>query len=81
MLCAICDSNPLLESPVFFGGPQLGSWIRAIRPCPPSELIVSMALRHRLPEFLAGASNASALAKFLSERLGLDRGEGPRLAA
>jgi len=59
-----------------------GSWIRTIRPgIPPSEQIVSMALRHRLPEFLAGASNTSALAKFLNERLDLDRAEGMRLAA
>jgi len=59
-----------------------GSWIRTIRPgIPPSEQIVSMALRHRLPEFLAGASNTSALAKFLSERLDLNRAEGMRLAA
>jgi hypothetical protein len=59
-----------------------GSWIRTIRPgIPPSEQIVSMALRHRLPEFLAGATNTSALAKFISERLDLDRAEGLRLAA
>ena len=59
-----------------------GSWIRTIRPgIPPSEQIVSMALRHRLPEFLAGAGNTSALAKFISERLDLERVEGLRLAA
>ena len=59
-----------------------GSWIRTIRPgIPPSEQIVAMALRHRLPEFLTGASNTSDLAKFLSERLDLDRAEGLRLAA
>ena len=40
-----------------------------------------MALRHRLPDFLAGASNTSALAKFLSERLDLNRAGGLRLAA
>ena len=59
-----------------------GSWIRTIRPgIPPSEQIVSMALRNRLPEFLAGASNTSALSKFLNERLDLDRAEGLRLVA
>jgi hypothetical protein len=58
------------------------SWIRTIRPgIPPSEQIVSMALRHRLPEFLAGASNTPALAKFIKEHLNLDRAEGMRLAA
>jgi len=59
-----------------------GSWIRTIRHgIPPSEQIVSMALRHGLPEFLAGTSNTSALAKFINERLDLDRAEGLRLAA
>ena len=59
-----------------------GSWIRTIRPgIPPSEQIVSMALRNRLPEFLAGASNTSALSKVLNERLDLDRAEGLRLVA
>ncbi len=58
------------------------SRIRTIRPrIPPSEQIVAMALRHRLPEFLAGANNTSALAKFISERLDFDRAEGLRLAA
>lgn len=60
----------------------LGNWIRTISPgIPPSEQIVSMALRHRLPELLAGASNSSALAKFLNERLDLDRAESRRLVA
>jgi len=59
-----------------------GSWIRTIRPgIPPSEQIVSMALRHRLPEFLAGAGNTSDLAKFISQRLDLGRAEGLRLAS
>jgi hypothetical protein len=59
-----------------------GSWIRTIRPgIPPSEQIVSMALRHRLPEFLAGASNSSDLAKFISEHIDPNRIEGLRLTA
>ena len=61
---------------------HFGSWIRTIRPgIPPSEQVVSMALRHCLPEFLAGGEKTSALAKFINERLDLDRIEGLRLAA
>jgi hypothetical protein len=59
-----------------------GSWIRTIRPgIPPSEQVVGMALRHGLPELLAGGEKNSALAKFINERLDLDRTEGLRLAA
>ena len=59
-----------------------GSWIRTIRPgIPPSEQVVALALRHALPEFLAGAGKSSALAIFINDRLDLDRAEGLRLAA
>ena len=59
-----------------------GSWIRTLRPgIPPSEQVVAMALRHSLPEFLAGGEKTSALAKFINDRLDLDRAEGLRLAA
>lgn len=59
-----------------------GSWMRTIRPgIPPSEQVVAMALRHSLPEFLAGGEKDSNLAKFINERLDLDRAEGLRLAA
>jgi hypothetical protein len=59
-----------------------GSWIRTIRSgIPPSEQVVGLALRHSLPEFLAADDNTSALAKFINERLDLDRAEGLRLAA
>jgi len=59
-----------------------GSWIRTIRPgIPPSEHVVGMALRHSLPEFLAGGEQTSALAKFINDRLDLQRAEGLRLAA
>ena len=59
-----------------------GSWIRTIRPgIPPSEQVVALALRHSLPEFLAGGEKISALAKFINQRLDLDRAEGLRLAA
>jgi hypothetical protein len=59
-----------------------GSWIRTIRPgIPPSEQVVSLALRHCLPEFLAAGDKTSALAKFINDRLDLNRAEGLRLAA
>jgi len=59
-----------------------GSWIRTIRPgIPPSEHVVGMALRHCLPDFLMGSKESSPLAKFINERLDLDRAEGLRLAA
>jgi len=59
-----------------------GSWIRTMRPgIPPSEQVVGLALRHSLPEFLAAGDKTSALAKFINDRLDLDRAEGLRLAA
>lgn len=59
-----------------------GSWIRTIRPgIPPSEQVVSLALHHSLPEFLAAGDKTSVLAKFINDRLDLDRAEGLRLAA
>jgi hypothetical protein len=59
-----------------------GSWIRTIRPgIPPSEQVVGLALRHSLPEFLAASNKTCALAKFINDRLDLDRAEGLRLAA
>jgi hypothetical protein len=59
-----------------------GSWIRTLRPgIPPSEQVVGLALRHSLPEFLAASHNTSSLAKFINDRLDLNRAEGLRLAA
>jgi hypothetical protein len=59
-----------------------GSWIRTLRSgIPPSEQVVGMALRHSLPEFLAASDKTSALAKFINDRLDLNRAEGLRLAA
>ena len=59
-----------------------GSWIRTIRSgIPPSEQVVGMALRHSLPEFLAASDTPSDLAKFINDRLDLNRAEGLRLAA
>jgi hypothetical protein len=59
-----------------------GSWLRTIRPgILPSEQVVTMALRHSLPEFLTDSSNTNILAKFIRKQLDLDRAEGLRLAA
>lgn len=59
-----------------------GSWIRTIRPgIPPSEQVVGMALRHCLPEFLAGNQKNSDLVIFIRERIDPDRAEGLRLVA
>jgi len=59
-----------------------GSWLRTVRPgiCP-SELVVATALRNSLPEFLAGSSCAPDLAKFIRDRIDLERAEGTKLAA
>jgi len=59
-----------------------GSWNRTLRPgIPPSEQVVAMALRHGLPEFLADGEKTSTLAKFINDRLDLERAEGLNLAA
>jgi hypothetical protein len=59
-----------------------GSWLRTIRDgIPPSEGIVSLALRHCLPEFLASSRKTNILAKFIAENLDLDRAEGWRLVS
>ena len=61
---------------------QFGSWLRTIRPgILPSEQVVAVALRHTLPLFLAAASETHALAKFIRQRIDIDRAEGLRLAA
>jgi len=61
---------------------HFGSWLRTRRPgiCP-SERVVAAALRNTLPDFLAGDSQPTILAKFLRERLDLSRAEGTRMAA
>jgi len=61
---------------------SFGSWIRTIRPgLAPSELVVAVALRNTLPEFLATAAKTSILVKFIQDRLDLSRTEGTSLAA
>ena len=61
---------------------SFGSWLRTVRPrLAPSELVVAIALRNTLPEFLATAAKTSILVKFIRERLDLSRAEGTSLAA
>lgn len=61
---------------------SFGSWLRTIRPgIPPSELVVTNALRNRLPEFLMSFAKTNLLAKFITERQDPDNGRLFRLAA
>lgn len=60
---------------------NFGSWFCTIRSgIPPSELIVMLALRNTLPEFLARSSPAASFTKFIRDRIDLNRFEGLRLA-
>jgi len=61
---------------------SFGSWLRTVRPrLAPSELVVAIALRNTLPEFIATAAKTSSLVKFLRDRIDLSRTEGTSLAA
>jgi hypothetical protein len=61
---------------------SFGSWLRTIRPgLAPSELVVAIALRNTLPEFLAVSDEADIFRKFLSHRIDMERTEGMRLVA
>lgn len=61
---------------------RFGSWLRTIRPgIVPSEFVVSIALRHSLPVFLADAPHEHILAKFIRDRIDLERQEGVLLLA
>ena len=61
---------------------SFGSWLRTIRPnVLPSEQVVMLALKNSLPYFLAGDHDISALQKFITDRIDLNRAEGLRLLA
>lgn len=61
---------------------MFGSWIRTIRPgILPSEMVVAIAMRNTVPEFLADSSQKTILAQFIAERIDLERTEGLRLVA
>ncbi|MDZ7752672.1 MAG: transposase [Gammaproteobacteria bacterium] len=61
---------------------SFGSWLRTIRPgIPPSELVVTHALRNTLPEFLLSSAKTHSLAKFITERQDTERISMFRLAS
>ena len=61
---------------------SFNSWIRTIRPgIPPSELVVAIALRQRLPEFLLVCAENNILVKFIKKRQNIERYNDFRLAA
>lgn len=61
---------------------SFGSWIRTIRPgILPSEMVVAIAMRNTVPEFLADSSEKTIVAQFITERIDLQRTEGLRLVA
>ena len=55
---------------------SFGSWLRTIRSgIPPSELVVTTALRQCLPQFLLSSSDSDTLAKFILEKQDKDQFE------
>jgi len=61
---------------------SFGSWIRTIRPgVLPSEQVVAVAMRNVVPEFLAVSDEEQILAKFIRERIDVERAEGLALVA
>lgn len=59
-----------------------GSWLRTIRPglCP-SEMVVSLALKNKFPEFLMNGCLCGNLVKFIRERLDFSRKNSSKMAA
>jgi len=61
---------------------SFGSWLCTVRPgIPPSEMVVMIALRNSLPDFLIASGPGDLFRKFVRDRLDLTRAEGFRLAA
>jgi hypothetical protein len=61
---------------------SFGSWLRTVRTgVAPSEMVVTMALRHTLPEFLRVCSVSNNMAKFIAERQDRTRADFFRKAA
>jgi DDE superfamily endonuclease len=59
---------------------SFGSWLRTIRSAiPPSELVVTTALRQCLPRFLLSSSDPHSLAKFIFEKQDMNQLEFFRL--
>jgi hypothetical protein len=73
IMAALATTQPKLVWDSF------GSWLRTIRPAiAPSEAVVAAALRNTLPHFLADSSPAPILAKFIQQRMDIDRAEQRR---
>ncbi len=61
---------------------SFGSWLRTIRKgVAPSEMVVTMALRNTLSEFLLVCSGSNIMAKFIEERQDRSRADFFRKAA
>lgn len=61
---------------------QFRSWMRTMKPLePPSEAVVSQALRNTLPDFLVRAPETNILTKFLLDRIDIKRCPDLGLAA
>ena len=61
---------------------SFGSWLRTIRKgVAPSEMVVAMALRNTLPEFLIVCSATNIMAKFIREKQDRSRTDFFRQAA
>ncbi|MCY7328014.1 MAG: transposase [Saprospiraceae bacterium] len=61
---------------------SFGSWIRTIREgVLPSEMVVAIAMRNTVPEFLADSSQRTILAEFIADKIDLGRAEGLRMVA
>jgi hypothetical protein len=59
-----------------------GSWLRTIRPgIPPSEFVVTNALRQTLPEFLMAPAKSDSFIKFIAERQDTENMRTFRLAS
>jgi hypothetical protein len=75
VLQCIATSTPALVWSSF------GSWLCTVRPgIPPSEMVVMIALRNSLPDFLISSAPGLLLKKFLRDRLDIGRAEGFRMA-
>lgn len=60
---------------------SFGSWLRTVRPgIPPSELVVTTALRQGLPDFLLTTAKNNCFAKFILDRQNANKMELFRLA-
>ena len=61
---------------------SFGSWIRTIREgIYPSEQVTALALRNAIPDFLVNSPDDHILAKFIRDKIDLDRQEGVKLLA